>query len=60
MLPQYEVLEILGRGGRGAVYKGRQKSLKRLVAIKILPLGMADDEMKFVNASRTRHRPWRR
>jgi serine/threonine protein kinase len=48
MLPQYEVIDILGRGGMGAVYKARQKSLKRLVAIKILPLGMADDEMKFV------------
>lgn len=47
LLPQYEIMEILGRGGMGAVYKGRQKSLKRLVAIKILPLGMADDEMKF-------------
>ncbi|MBL9145950.1 MAG: serine/threonine protein kinase [Verrucomicrobiaceae bacterium] len=47
-LPQYEVLEILGRGGMGAVYKARQKSLKRLVAIKILPLGMAGDEFKFV------------
>lgn len=47
MLLQYEIMKILGRGGMGAVYKGRQKSLKRLVAIKILPLGMADDEMKF-------------
>lgn len=48
LLPQYEIEALIGHGGMGAVYKGKQKALERPVAIKILPPEIDDEDASYV------------
>src|SRR5262249_2350716 len=51
----FELLEKVGQGGMGAVFRARQVSMERIVALKILPPKLAQDPMfkkRFLNEAR--------
>jgi serine/threonine protein kinase len=53
-LAGYQVLELLGQGGMGAVYRARQPQLSRDVAIKVLEAPASDPELlsRFIRETR--------
>ncbi len=54
-LNHYEIVELLGAGGMGEVYRAHDTTLKRDVAIKVLPVDLAEDPERLARLQREAH-----
>ena len=48
----YDIVELLGSGGMGEVYRARDARLDRDVAIKVLPASVASDPERLARLQR--------